>query len=248
MRDENREILDKHDPDVIVQQIVNELMEVADRARTIKADYVQARRAKDTRGLDKLLKRLPAVDLPDLIVQLTERVVGALVMSFSLAEMALDAAGDALEVAGGEDVDLEDDEQYDRDAVLRLITEESEVLRVISNYLKSLENLPEDVSAALLKIDGKVVAYDEQLALIAAEDVEESVDEPDEDVSGDGALTLVDPSGLSKTPQLKGVPRPSEVASETVSVGPDAKHKGSVSGAPDTVPVDVPTDNEDIQA
>lgn len=211
MRDENREILDKHSPDEVVGQIVGELMEISDKARAIKTDYVQARRGHNTRALDALTKRLPAVDLPDLIASLTERMIGALVMSFSLAEMALETAEDAIELGTGDDDEQGDDELYDRDEVLRVITEEAATLRTVCKYLESLESLPEEVSAALSKMGDKVKAYDEQLALIEVS----AGDAQDEDTP---VLAL---DGPTTPPQLVAVPGTPE-AVEPVSVESEA--------------------------
>ncbi len=90
--------------------ILNEIASLAEEAKGIKAGYLTAKKSRDERSIDMLLRRVPVVDLPNVIAKLAQAMYGALYVVFHKFS-EIDSSIDALERGVVQELDNEGDEE-----------------------------------------------------------------------------------------------------------------------------------------
>jgi len=169
------------------ESILNEVAQIQEQAKKVKLGYLAAKKAKDLKSIDMILRRAPVVDLPDIIVKLTQAVYGSLYVVFhKIGE--IDESIDHLErgVVESLDDDINEDDESDDDddgeelseeevaditEGLRLSEVRLEKMRRILKFLKSLENssvMTEDGKAGIELISSDILSLREDIDTISS--------------------------------------------------------------------------------
>lgn len=169
-REQIDQILDSVTPD----QIAAEIIQISEKANTLKVQYAELRKAKNSAEIDRLLKRTPMVDLPNMVGQLAERTAGAFLALVRMIERA------------GLD-DYEDDED-DEDGAGGFVPDEEAIaearekivmLKSVLDFVDSQEGVPDAVVSAALQMREEAEETEQMLANMG-KSAEEPEPEPEE--------------------------------------------------------------------
>jgi len=178
-------------------QVVAEVMGVTEKTKALKVTFAQLRKAKNTAEIDRLLRRAPVVDIPDIIEDFAQRVTGAFIAVFRQLENL-----EALVDEG-----YEYDDMPGQAVSLAEAREKLMKLQLVVNYVLALAEgdkveVPEDIAAAARDVADELSESEQELT--AAEQAQQQAEAGAE--AGAGVPPLEEDMGVPVVEEDMGVP------------------------------------------